>query len=76
MTRFLTSRFSLARANGKKIYPRGIYVLGDRPLPVIGERVVVTCEDTKKKFAGEVVRVDDRRHCYDADIDLSAEVTE
>ncbi|MHC1739702.1 MAG: hypothetical protein AB9897_01170 [Anaerolineaceae bacterium] len=73
MMRNLITFQHLAKQDGKKLFPFGIYVRKDNPLPDVGEQVIVTSNSTGKKFAGEVTKVDPEKHTYDAVIDLTLE---
>jgi hypothetical protein len=76
MLRRIISRTHLARAEGKKVFPFGIYVRKDDPLPEIGEEVICVNQTNGMKFAGEVISVDEDHHTYNAAIDLSLEYEE
>ena len=73
--RQIISRTHLTPAAGKKTFPFGIYVRKDKPLPKVGEEVVCISRGNGQKFAGEVTKVDEDHHTYDAVINLSLEAT-
>jgi hypothetical protein len=51
-----------------------IYMRIDRPLPAIGDEVVVESAKNGHKFAGKVIAVDPKAHGYYARVDLGEKV--
>ena len=67
----VSTRLPLIQQDGKTVTTNFIYVRRDRPLPKIGDFVLVESETNQEQFPGVVIQVFSIRHGYVARIDLS-----